>query len=254
MTLPGPSANVRIATLVTAGWAELTLMRAGVLSATALACGWALLALAGLAASRARGATEGRVRRVVAAGAMAVGMLAFLSNGVSTPEAVGARLGLVVVLAVAGNALVQDTVRDLYVGLALTCATLVFAAGLAGGSAVAVPLIIGAGLIVACLGLLGTARISEGRRLLRPAGRPTEPSAIGVASVAALTVGALVFLLVPHPPGLRTQGKLGTALRTAVGAPTGGSAPAVPRTTDERRLSTLACGCTAPIGKGGFGA
>ena len=163
---------------------------------------------------------------------MTVGMLTFLSNGVSTPEGVGARLGLVVVLAVAGNALVQDTVRDLYVGLALTCATLVFAAGLAGGVAVAVPLIIGAGLVAGCLGLLGTARISEGRLLLTPAGpgarRRLDAGLLGAASVAALAVGALLFLLVPHPPGLRTQGKLGAALRTAVGAPSGGSAPGGP--------------------------
>ena len=234
--MTAPSAKVRLATLVAAGWAELTLMRAGVLTTTALACGLAMLAAAGLAATRARGATESRVRRVVAGAAMTVGMITFLSNGVSTPEGVGARLGLVVVLAVAGNALVQDTVRDLYVGLALTCATLVFAAGLAGGVAVAVPLIIGAGLVAGCLGLLGTARISEGRLLLTPAGpgarRRLDAGLLGAASVAALAVGALLFLLVPHPPGLRTQGKLGAALRTAVGAPSGGSAPAVPRTAE----------------------
>ena len=211
-------------------------MRAGVLDHNALACGLAMLAAAGLAATRARGATEGRVRRVVAGAAMTVGMITFLSNGVSTPEGVGARLGLVVVLAVAGNALVQDTVRDLYVGLALTCATLVFAAGLAGGVAVAVPLIIGAGLVAGCLGLLGTARISEGRLLLTPAGPVPgvdwTPACSARPASPRLRSAHSLFLLVPHPPGLRTQGKLGAALRTAVGAPSGGSAPAVPRTTD----------------------
>ena len=90
--------------------------------------------------------------------------------------------------------------------------------------------------MAACLGLLGTARISEGRLLLTPAGpgsrRRLDAGLLGAASVAALAVGALLFLLVPHPPGLRTQGKLGAALRTAVGAPSGGSAPAVPRTAE----------------------
>ena len=45
--MTAPSAKVRIATLVAAGWAELTLMRAGVLTTTALACGLALLAARG---------------------------------------------------------------------------------------------------------------------------------------------------------------------------------------------------------------
>ncbi len=231
MIVAAPSPQVRIATLVAAGWAELTLLHAGVLSTTALACGWMLLAVAGLAATRARSATEGRVRRVAAAVAMAVGLLAFLFNGVSAPGAVGGRLGLVVILAIAGNALVQDTVRDLYVGLALTCAALVFAAGVAGGAAVALPLIVGAGLVVACLGLLGTARLTEGRQLLAPVGQRPDPWLLASATAGALAVGALAFLLVPHPPGLHTQGKLGTAVRTAIGNPAGGSTAAVPRTT-----------------------
>ena len=220
MIVPAPSAKVRIATLVTAGWAELTLMRAGVLSATALACGWALLALAGLAATRARGATEGRVRRVVAA-RRDDGRHARLplerrvdTGGGRRPSRARGRAGRRGQRAGPGHGprpvrRARPHLRD----PRLRRRARRWRRGRRAPDH-------RRRAVVACLGLLGTARISEGRRLLRPAGPPTEPLGCSARRASPRSRSArCVFLLVPHPPGLRTQGKLGTALRTAVGAP-----------------------------------
>jgi transglutaminase-like putative cysteine protease len=225
--------DLRLATLGTAAWAELSLHAAGLLSAVALAGAWLLLAVAGLAASALRSGSGPRWRRGVATSVMLIAFLSCLNGGgPATDNDLAGRLGLVVVLAIPANALVQDSLRDLYVGLSLTCATLVLAAGLATGSAVALPLVVGVSLVVACLGLLGAARIRGGHRPPPGAGLRTA-GMLATSSVAVVVVGLLAFLLVPHPSGLHSKGRLANAVRGVSNLPSalqGASAPA-PRTT-----------------------
>ena len=229
------SRDLRLATLATAAWAELSLHAAGLLSAPALAGAWLLLAVAGLGAAFLRSGSGPSWRRGIATAVMFIAFVSCLNGG--GPEAgnnLAGRLGLVVVLAIPANALVQDSLRDLYVGLSLTCATLVLAAGLATGSGVAFPLVGGVALVVACLGLLGAARFSGGRiaTAVPGTGRRTAMT-LATSSVAVVVVGLLAFLLVPHPSGLHSKGRLANAVRGVPNLPSslqGASAP-VPRTT-----------------------
>jgi protein-glutamine gamma-glutamyltransferase len=230
-----PGREVGFATLAASAWAELALQRSELLSVTALLGAWALLVVAGLGTARLRTGHGPAVRRVVATAVMGLGLLVCAWGGASIgAEDLSARLGLVVVLAIAANAMVQDTIRDLYVGLALTCATLVLAAGLAAGPNVALPLVIGVGLVVGCLGLLGAARLAGGLPTLGPTeGSRRAPYGLGKSVLVAVVVGLLAFLLVPHPPGLHTQGRLAAAVRNAVGSHEpafSGSGTAIPRT------------------------
>jgi protein-glutamine gamma-glutamyltransferase len=190
------------------GMARATLLSAPLALSGALAC-----VAASAAAWHWPSGTAVRVRRLLSFGAL-LGTFAALLNasGGALVDDLGPTLGMCLVGLAVAHCLVEDTRRDLVVGVLIGCLMLVLAAGVAPGSAIAVPVV---GGWLAVLAVLVLAHRSAAADLAHVAATP--PRSSGSRSVAwtvvrsvgvVALVGAFLLLLVPHPGGLSLRSRL----------------------------------------------
>ena len=192
-----------------AGMAKATLLTTPLALSGALGC-----AGASAAAWHWRAGAGPRIRRMLSSGAL-LGTFAAVAraSGATFVDDLGPTLAMTLVGLAVAHCLVEDTRRDLVVGVLIGSLMLVLAAGVAPGAAIGVP-VVGGWLVV--LAVLVVAHRSAARDLAHVAAAPppgvragTSVPATVLRSVGVvLLVGAFLLLLVPHPDGLSLRSRL----------------------------------------------
>ena len=193
---------LRVAVVVTTCAGIWTLVAATLLPPVAGLTGGVLLALAAGWASRP-GATV--ARRWSSSALLALTLVAAVAATRTLGDLTGAgpTLAILLVGLTVAHALVLDTVRDLTVGLALGGAMVLVAAGLAPGTAIALPLAAAWVAAVTALVLAHDLHTRGGATAVLVAPGTARTGGRVVRTVAAaVLVGLLVFLVAPRPPSL----------------------------------------------------
>ena len=216
--------GLRIAVLLASSCSLLTLVLAGLMSATVATGAGILLVVASVLSAWAVSAAAHR-RRHLASGVLIVmvGLLVLASAGVGSFDQPERALTLVLVAVLVIHALGLEGVRDLLVALAVTMGAALLAVGLGPGPAIAAPLLATWISVVAAFTLAH--REQQGHGVAAAAGDPGAvwPSRAVVARVGgtvAVTVlmGLVAFLLVPEPTHLAGRSTVLEALGRPGGA------------------------------------
>ena len=211
---PADDTALRVLTVVVlvcglVGMARATLLSTPLALTGALGC-----AAASAAAWRWPDGSGPRYRRMLSFGAL-LGTFAAVAHasGTTFVDDLGPTLAMTLVGLAVAHCLVEDTRRDLVVGVLIGSLMLVLAAGVAPGPAIGVPVVLG-WLVV--LAVLVVAHRAAARDLAHVAAQPplaggsrgSVPWTVLRSVGVVLLVGTFLLLLVPHPGGLSLRSRL----------------------------------------------
>ena len=191
-----------------AGMARATLLSTPLAVSGALAC-----VAASAAAWRWPSGTGPRIRRLLSFGALLGTLAAVLhASGGALIDDLGPTLGMSLVGLAVAHCLVEDTRRDLVVGVLIGCLMLILAAGVAPGSAIAVPVVAGALVVLGVLVVLHRSAASDLAHVEAGPARSSGSRSVAWTMVRSVGVVALVavfiLLLIPHPGGTSLRSRL----------------------------------------------